>query len=93
LAWWAGDAAAPIIGDFNNDGRVDGADLTQWKGDFGGPGSDADGDGDSDGADFLAWQQNLGTGVPALPANSAVPEPAAWMLFAVVLPILVRRRA
>jgi len=95
LAWWAGDAAVPPIeGDFDEDGDVDGADLNEWKNDFGETaGSDADGDGDSDGSDFLAWQKNLGTGVPAVPTADAVPEPAAWMLFAVVLPILVRRRA
>ncbi len=53
----------------------------------------ADGDGDSDGADFLARQQNLGTGLPVVPANGAVPEPTAWLLAAVSLPLLLRRRA
>lgn len=80
IAWWAKSATlANPPGDFNNDGMVDGADLAQWRGDFGdNPDSDADGDGDSDGADFLAWQRNLGTGV-AVPATGAVPEPAAWL--------------
>jgi hypothetical protein len=74
---------APIFSaDFELDGDVDSADLTQWRGDFGVNGdSDADGDADSDGADFLAWQQQVGS-VPAVP----VPEPAgAGMLIAGVL--------
>ena len=67
LAWWFDEAAAPILGDFDNDGDVDGNDLSQWQGDFGLNGnSDADFDGDSDGADFLAWQRNLtGSGAAA----------------------------
>jgi hypothetical protein len=61
--------------DFDNDGDVDGDDLTEWRNDFGPTaGSDADGDGDSDGADFLVWQQQLGSG-PAVPVAGAVPEP------------------
>jgi len=62
--------------DFNNDGYVDGADLAQWRGDFGlNPDSDADNDGDSDGQDFLVWQRELGSGLPAVVASTAVPEP------------------
>lgn len=88
LAWWAGSKKP---GDFDGDGDVDGDDLGQWKGDFGQNGdSDADGDGDSDGADFLAWQQNLGM-TAATPTAAAVPEPSAWMLCAVCLPLLRRR--
>ena len=68
--------------DFDNDGDVDGDDLVQWEGDFGGPGSDADADGDSDGFDFLTWQQQHGSGVPAIAAlgASAVPEPSTLLL-------------
>jgi hypothetical protein len=82
--------------DFNGDGRVDGADLTEWKGDFGpGAGSDADGDGDSDGNDFLIWQREVGSGVPATAAVGAVPEPAGAIvmaLAALMLPTLAARR-
>lgn len=76
VAWWAKSAAGPTLsGDFNNDGMVDGADLAEWKTNFGtGPGADADGDGDSDGADFLAWQQNFGA-TAAVASAAAVPEP------------------
>jgi T5SS/PEP-CTERM-associated repeat protein len=69
--------------DFDNDGDVDGADLTQWQGDFGVNAlSNADGDGDSDGADFLAWQRQLGSGVPSVAASEVVPEPESALLFA-----------
>jgi hypothetical protein len=95
IAWWAKSSVQVFEGDFNGDGMVDGADLAQWQGDFGPTdnGSDADGDGDSDGADFLAWQQNVGTGAPALPAHAAVPEPSAWLLAVLGLPLLPRKRA
>ncbi len=46
--------------DFNDDGYVNGGDLSQWEGDFGsGVNADADSDGDTDGADFLAWQRQF----------------------------------
>ena len=64
--------------DFDNDGDVD--DLAKWQSDFGGSGSDADGDGDSDGADFLAWQQQLGSGVSAVASSTSVPEPSTLFL-------------
>jgi hypothetical protein len=64
----------PLPGDFDDDGNVDGDDLTLWKGAFGQTSvGDADNDGDSDGADFLVWQRNF---APAAPA-AAIPEPAA----------------
>jgi hypothetical protein len=95
LAWWIGNPfELTIQGDFDEDGDVDGADLTDWKNNFGtGPGADADGDGDSDGNDFLAWQRNFGTGVPASPTAAAVPEPSVWALAALGLPLLLRRRS
>jgi T5SS/PEP-CTERM-associated repeat protein len=73
--------------DFDNDGDVDGADLTQWQGDFGvNTLSNADGDGDSDGADFLEWQQQLGS---AATTAAAVPEPFAYSLTALALGCLM----
>lgn len=72
---------APIPGDFNGDGFVDGVDLAAWNGNFGATGvgtaeGDANGDGAVDGADFLIWQQNV------TPAGevAAAPEPGALML-------------
>jgi hypothetical protein len=87
---------AQFTADFNDDGRVNGADLTKWKGDFGlNANSDADGDGDSDGNDFLLWQRQLGSGVPATAAVGAVPEPAAAVVMALgalMLPAIGNRR-
>jgi hypothetical protein len=61
--------------DFNGDGEVDAADLSDWQGDYGLNGdSDADGDLDSDGADFLIWQRQVGQSSVA-PLAFAVPEP------------------
>ena len=66
---------ATIPGDFDQDGDVDGDDLTRWQGDFGVNGhSDADGDGDTDGADFLAWQRHFAITTSQV---AAVPEPSA----------------
>jgi hypothetical protein len=68
-----------IVGDFNDDGQVDAADVAKWAADFGSnAGSDADGDGDTDGADFLAWQRHLGDQRPAASRASAfVAEPSS----------------
>jgi len=79
-----------LLGDFDQNNVVDGADLTLWKAGFGATGQtddsngDADADGDVDGEDFLIWQQELGmTGSVA--ALSAVPEPACGTLGVVAL--------
>jgi hypothetical protein len=82
-----------IPGDFNNNGVVNSADLTVWRGAFGtGPGADADSDGDSDGNDFLIWQRNLGVGSPATAVAGVVPEPASLALAAnLLLAIMVSR--
>jgi hypothetical protein len=62
--------------DFDNDGDIDAADLTAWRGAFGSTAAgDADNDGDSDGADFVLWQRGL-TG----PKLTAIPEPASVVL-------------
>lgn len=66
--------------DFNNDGKVNGADLAAWKLAFGpGPGGDANNDLKTDGADFLIWQRQFGSGVSA----AAIPEPASAALLAI----------
>jgi hypothetical protein len=73
---------APLVGDFNGDHVVDGADLTKLKMDYGaGAGSDANGDGVTDGADFMLWQRHVGQSAAAA-AVSAVPEPHCLLLAA-----------
>lgn len=49
---------ANLSADFDQNGYVETADLTQWESDYGLNGdADADGDGNSNGLDFLAWQR------------------------------------
>lgn len=83
------NVSAPVeSGDFNNDGAVNGLDLTAWKSGFGATGTaatkaagNADGDGDVDGRDFLIWQR--GAGPLATAAIASVPEPAGFVLLGV----------
>lgn len=84
IAWWAVGVPSNVIGgDFNNDGMVDADDLAVWKTEFGTT---------RDGSDFLAWQRNYGAGVPASPTAGTVPEPSAWALATIGLPLLLRKR-
>jgi hypothetical protein len=88
-------ATPPLAGDFQEDGDVDDADLTFWRGGLGTTGTayhmqgDADNDDDVDGRDFLIWQQQYGT--PA-PAASAVPEPTGAALITAAVIVAQRRR-
>jgi hypothetical protein len=89
-----------IDGDFNMDGFVTAADLTEWSANAGttsgahfGDG-DNDRDGDVDGADFLAWQRNLGAAAPSTMFTAGAPEPmtTTLALSAGLATFLVRRR-
>jgi hypothetical protein len=86
-----------LHGDFNRDGVVNGADLTNWKTGFGTIGSathtqgDADGDADVDGAEFLTWQRQLGT-TSAAESAATIPEPRASLLTLLALVAPIRRR-
>jgi hypothetical protein len=83
------ETVASLPGDFDNNSVVNGADLMQWRGDFGvDADSDADDDGDSDGSDLLIWQQNVGAGG----ALAAVPEPGTMLLSGAAIVLLVARR-
>ena len=90
--------ATILAADFDENGVVDGADLTRWRSGFG-TGSthiqgNSDGDGDVDGADFLTWQRQIGSSAPAASANAPVPEPATMLLmFAAAGGCLRRGRA
>jgi hypothetical protein len=80
-------------GDFDQNGVVDGGDLAQWQGDFGGGWvGDADGDDDGDGADFLIWQRELGRGRLAPAIAVTVPEPSTLLGGVMVLASLGRTR-
>jgi len=74
-------SSSMLAADFDEDGDVDGADLTVWKLAFGLSNlGDSDGDNDSDGADFLAWQRQLGSVATGTALAAGVPEPAGWWL-------------
>jgi cyclophilin family peptidyl-prolyl cis-trans isomerase len=80
-------------GDYNIDGKVDGADLAVWTADYGSTTkAEADGNGNGvvDGGDFLIWQRTLGQnfGAPV----SAVPEPNAAGLALLAVAAALRRK-
>jgi hypothetical protein len=75
-----------LAADFNQDGAVNGVDLSAWSGSFGLPTGaskaqgDANLDGAVDGADFVLWQQQLGQLSSSAALAGAVPEPATGAL-------------
>jgi hypothetical protein len=90
-------SAISLDGDFNNDGRVDGQDLTVWKANVGMTSADfedgdADGDGDVDGSDFLGWQRTLGLDFSPPSGAATVPEPATLASLATALGALMMIR-
>jgi hypothetical protein len=93
----ASDVLAP--GDYNQDGFVNGGDYAAWRSEFGhdiAHHGSVIGDGNSDGvvdaADYVIWRAMVARGgsAPAafgaarIPAASAVPEPAAFLLSVLV---------
>jgi hypothetical protein len=96
---WSLTAPPPLPylpADFNDDGLVNAADLTIWKGAFGvNANGDANGDNATNGADFLVWQRQFGK-TPAVaaadPAAQAVPEPSAAVLSVIASMLLAAAR-
>ena len=82
--------AAPIVGDYNQDGAVDAADYAAWRKTLGqtGAGLAADGNlnGEVDAGDYAIWRaqfgRTAGSGSSAL-ATLPVPEPSNQMLFVI----------
>jgi hypothetical protein len=76
----------PPTANFNGVGVVDASDLGVWQTNFGGAGAVIPSQGDYDrnlmidGADFLWWQRQVGSGLPAGPAASEILEPASSTL-------------
>jgi hypothetical protein len=70
--------------DFNNDGKVDGADFLIWQRGQGAAGNngagDANGDGQVNAADLAVWKTAFGGAATA--AAGAVPEPGSLSLLA-----------
>lgn len=74
-------AAASLAADFDDDGDVDGDDLTLWQEAYSEDDTaDADVDGDSDGHDFMIWQIQHGASIPLSAAGTAIPEPSSVAL-------------
>ncbi len=87
-----------LPGDFNGDGRVDAADYTVWRDNFGSSAS-LNGNGDEsgmsvgvvDGADYTHWRSNFGNavGVPiAAFQRATIPEPSGFRLVAAFVAVL-----
>jgi hypothetical protein len=86
---WVVRPEAPPAGDYNNDGRVDGADFLVWQRGYGSaatpPGSGADGDGDGTiaGGDLAVWKGSYGAAAvvaEAMAASDAPPSVAAALM-------------
>jgi hypothetical protein len=85
--------AAPVPGDYDFDGIVDGRDLVGWQTEYGDEilqYTDGNGDGVTNGADFLVWQRNFGrtsgSDISAsLTAYEVVPEQTTIILFSVAM--------
>jgi autotransporter-associated beta strand protein len=83
-----------VVGDYNNDGRVDAADYTVWRDNLGNPGTTlqhrdtANGTGVVSTADYTSWKTNFGmVAGPGAGGGSlsSVPEPASWLVALVAM--------
>jgi len=89
-------AVAGILGDFNRNGVVDGADYIVWRKSLGQTGAalaaDANNSGVIDQGDYNIWRANLGQTAPATSAFAPVPEPASLLLALVAASLPALRR-
>jgi hypothetical protein len=76
-------AGTDLVGDYNGDGNVNGADYNIWRSQFGFTGvninSDGNGDGRVDMRDYVVWRDNVPAGSGA-GLGAAVPEPTSGLL-------------
>ena len=87
---WLKDAIDGL-GDFNEDGNVNGDDLADWDAGFGStPATHMTGDANKDAAangfDFLAWQEQHGNSGGVAGDATVVPEPTTTALALVGFP-------
>lgn len=80
-------ALPEYLGDYDENGAVDGNDLLLWQRELGnaatpsGSGADGDLSGTIDASDLAVWQSNFGQSNPVpAPSIGAVPEPSAAVL-------------
>lgn len=77
---------AAFPGDYDQDGRVDDADLAEWAVAYGDEpavrwaGTDGNGDGVINAADYTVWRDNREATLMSLSPGAVVPEPRAGLL-------------
>jgi hypothetical protein len=82
----------PLTGDYNRNGVVDAADYVVWRNTLGqtatGLLADGNGNGVVDAGDYNVWRANFGRSVGGVGVGSAalgaVPEPASWVMLAMI---------
>ena len=87
MAEWLRAELPSLAGDFNGNGRVDGADYTTWRNGLGTTYSQAD---------YAVWRANFGATAGSgaafdFPGAAAVPEPASLLILTVAASCLVGR--
>lgn len=92
--------SAALLPDYNRNGVVDAADYVLWRNTLGDSGAGLPADGNGDGtvnqADYNLWRANFGAMTSVASSSglsgSAVPEPAAGMLFVLGAVFVAGRR-
>jgi sugar lactone lactonase YvrE len=99
LLWHNDSTSQPVVGDYNGNGLVDGADYVVWRDSLGQTGAGLPADGDSDGSvdndDYGVWRGHFGNGSgsgSSLGGNSAVPEPNSLVILLITGAAIISRR-